>query len=199
MPPQAQARFDATPIQRELARQSRVVRDLAEVAGYDVESLRSMLNRAKRCDSHRRGLSWYQADRLACALGFHPIELWGDEWLTPAPGDALGDGWDEVERSWRQWSAQQDRLVVGSGEHARGLDEELLSGRADLGIVHGRREIGLLDVALVVADEQPDCERHSCTQAQLHQSVSVGTEHPTRVLESLGAGVGHASDSTGGL
>lgn len=28
----------------------------------------------------RRGLSWPQADELACRFGYHPAEVWGADW-----------------------------------------------------------------------------------------------------------------------
>lgn len=30
-----------------------------------------------------RGLSWWQADELACRFDWHPVEVWGVDWLDP--------------------------------------------------------------------------------------------------------------------
>lgn len=35
---------------------------------------------------HTKGyISWTYADRYACALGFHPWEIWGDAWFGDMP------------------------------------------------------------------------------------------------------------------
>lgn len=36
-----------------------------------------------------RGLSWQQADELACGLDYHPALVWGEDWWEPLvqPGD----------------------------------------------------------------------------------------------------------------
>lgn len=30
-----------------------------------------------------RGLSWEQADELACRFGYHPFDVWGEDWWEP--------------------------------------------------------------------------------------------------------------------
>lgn len=30
-----------------------------------------------------QGMDWTQADLFACRIGRHPVEIWGEEWLSP--------------------------------------------------------------------------------------------------------------------
>ena len=32
----------------------------------------------------REGISIYAADKICCARGFHPVEIYGDDWFEPA-------------------------------------------------------------------------------------------------------------------
>lgn len=50
---------------------------------------------AELCDVHPRqihrwrdgqGIRLHTADRMVCRLGYHPIEVWGDEYLTIGEG-----------------------------------------------------------------------------------------------------------------
>lgn len=47
-------------------------RALAERIGWNV----------RRVQRARAGLTVYDADEIACRLGCHPSEIWGDEWLA---------------------------------------------------------------------------------------------------------------------
>jgi len=75
-----------------------------------------------------------RADHLACAIGRHPLEVWGADWTEACDRyDAarslrhdlalrrrydrrqiMSGGpnrtWDELARSWAQWAAQRDRV-----------------------------------------------------------------------------------------
>lgn len=78
---------------------------LAELIGVDVVAVQTYLYRP---------ISWSLADRIACALGLHPAELWGDDWWAVARAyeelpHAGPETWGRLERSWRQWCAQQAR------------------------------------------------------------------------------------------
>lgn len=53
--------------------------DLARALGY-----RNVKDMGRTLDWYRlkrEGLTWARADQLACALGRHPMEVWGDDWL----------------------------------------------------------------------------------------------------------------------
>lgn len=53
--------------------------DLARCLGY--RNVREMGRVFDWYRIKREGLTWYRADEFACALGLHPMEVWGDDWL----------------------------------------------------------------------------------------------------------------------
>lgn len=63
---------------------------VAIIAGYTENGLRPLLNRTP--DGHGRradGLTWWQADKLAVAIGCHPVEVWGADWFVAPTNRAL--------------------------------------------------------------------------------------------------------------
>ncbi len=73
-------RFPPEPVKERMARDGWTVLAMAEVAGYTENGLRPILNRSHDVKGRRHeGLTWWQADNLATALGCHPSELW-DDW-----------------------------------------------------------------------------------------------------------------------
>lgn len=53
--------------------------DLARCLGY-----RNVSDMGRTLDWYRlkrEGLTWTRADQLSCALGMHPMEVWGQDWL----------------------------------------------------------------------------------------------------------------------
>ncbi len=76
-------RFPPEPVKERMARDGWTVCAVAAVAGYTENGLRPILNRSHDAKGRRQdGLTWWQADNLATALGCHPSELW-DDW-SPA-------------------------------------------------------------------------------------------------------------------
>ena len=55
---------------------------LAEMLGF--EDLRAMHHASDFYRLKRHGLTWERADQWACALGFHPCEVW-PAWLDGEP------------------------------------------------------------------------------------------------------------------
>lgn len=53
--------------------------DLARCLGY--RNVRDMARTIDWYRLKREGLTWNRADQLAVALGRHPMEVWGDDWL----------------------------------------------------------------------------------------------------------------------
>jgi hypothetical protein len=82
------------------------------------------------------GQRWGYADRLACALGMHPCEIWGDAWweidATIEAGREASrerrrqknrayhrdrkDPWRGVRRSWQEWRLCRDRIELHRDE-----------------------------------------------------------------------------------
>lgn len=56
---------------------------LARHTPWTKETVRSLVNGYEDRNGKRaEGLTWWQADRLAVALGCHPVEIWGESWLV---------------------------------------------------------------------------------------------------------------------
>lgn len=62
-------RLPIEPLERECHRQGLSPHNVAKGLGIHFREYKA------------EGLTWQAADRLACAVGMHPVNLWGDEWM----------------------------------------------------------------------------------------------------------------------
>ncbi len=78
--PEQDTRFDPTPIRDRMTRDRVTHVTLAERTPWTAETVGSLVRgNADRNGRRGEGLTWWQADRLAIAIGYHPSEIW-PEW-----------------------------------------------------------------------------------------------------------------------
>lgn len=92
----------------------RLLSHLAEDAGVDEHVIRHLLTEARIVDA-------FVADRLAIAIGYHPIQLWPDEWLD---GDGEPMLPSEPLRSLVVAHVRRSRISVGEFARAARLDRQ---------------------------------------------------------------------------
>lgn len=89
MPRYELPRLSIEPVDRALRIRGWTWADLARAVGRHRDTIGQL-----HC-SHRDGIRWETADRVAVALDFHPAELWGADWW------ALCDAYDAVSAQLR--------------------------------------------------------------------------------------------------
>lgn len=111
-------RLPHEPLRSECVRRGTTVHTVAQQVGLE------------RQVYDRDGLTWQQADRLACALDLHPSSLWGEDWWAVEEAaerhreqtrarqneqrrvQRRVDGWREIEKSWWDWRLCRDRIEL---------------------------------------------------------------------------------------
>ena len=77
----ARPRLDPMPIRRWMRIRGISASELGEMCGMSKNHVQGLLLRKETVNGNRPGLSLDKAEDFAHALGFLPIELWGDDWI----------------------------------------------------------------------------------------------------------------------
>lgn len=77
----ARPRLSAGPVRRVMRAQDMTLADLARLTKKKDATVRNAILRQRDDKKSRAGLTLDQAEDYAFALGFHPIELWGEDYL----------------------------------------------------------------------------------------------------------------------
>lgn len=77
----ARPRLSAAPVRQVMRAQDMTLADLARLAKKKDATVRNAISRQRDNKKSRAGLTLDQAEDYAFALGFHPIEMWGDDYL----------------------------------------------------------------------------------------------------------------------
>jgi hypothetical protein len=100
------------------------LRVACERRGSSIAALANLAGIHSQRAYRAKGISWGDADRLACALGEHPSTIWGEDWWSVEAAkaaaveesarrrDSRGVGWSGVERAWREWRLCRDRFEL---------------------------------------------------------------------------------------
>lgn len=93
------------------ASQADSLKHLARLLGIDAAAV-------GRCQ--HKGLTWSCADAWSVRLGFHPADLWGDDWWAVGAGDVCPNGHDYTDDNtlWEANGCRRCRTCHNS-QHAR--------------------------------------------------------------------------------